>query len=49
MYLKEGAKPVAQKQRPVPVYMMKPLRKKFDEFLEEEVNKPGVGPQHSSD
>ena len=37
MYLKEGAKPVAQKQRIVPGYMMKPLRKKLDEFLEEGV------------
>ena len=34
IYLKEGAQPVAQKQRPVPVHMMKPLRKKLDEFLE---------------
>ena len=34
IYLKEGAQPVAQKQRPVPVHMMQPLRKKLDEFLE---------------
>ena len=37
IYMKEGAQPVAQKQRPVPVHMMKPLRKKLDEFLEEGV------------
>ena len=34
IYLKEGAQPVAQKQRPVPVHMMQPLRKKLDEILE---------------
>jgi hypothetical protein len=31
IYMKEGARPVAQKQRPVPIHLMEPLKEKLDE------------------
>ena len=33
VYMKAGAKPVTQKQRPIPVHMIGPLKENIDEFL----------------
>ena len=37
IYMMEGAKPVAQKQRPISIHMMEPLKEKLVEFVQEEV------------
>ena len=37
IYMMEGAKPVAQKQRPISIHMMEPLKEKLEEFVQEEV------------
>ena len=47
IYMKEGAQPVAQRQRPVPVHLMKPLREKLDEFLKEGVIEGPLGSEQA--
>ena len=37
IYMMEGAKPVAQKQRPISIHMMEPFKEKLEEFVQEEV------------
>ena len=45
--MKAGAKPVAQKQRPIPVHMMDPLKEKIDEFLKAGVLEGPIGSEHT--
>ena len=46
IYTREGAKPVAQKLRPVAVHLREPLRKHLEELLKYDVIK---GPLESKD
>ena len=43
IHMKEGAIPVAQKQRTVPIQKLKPLKKKLDQFVEEGIIEGPLG------
>ena len=47
IYMKEGARPVAQKQRPIPIHMMEPLKEKLDEFVREGVLEGPLESEHA--
>ena len=47
LYMKAEAKPVAQKQRPIPVHMMGLLKENIDEFLKAGVLEGPLGFKHA--
>ena len=47
VYMKTGARPVAQKQRPIPIHMMDLLKDKIDEFLKAGVLEGPLGSEHA--
>ena len=47
IYMKEGARPVAQKQRLIPIHMMEPLKEKLDEFMQEGVLEGPLESEHA--
>ena len=48
IYTKKGRKPVAQRQRPVAIHYMEPLRKHLDELLQNDVIEGPLGSEHAT-
>ena len=46
--MKENAKPVAQKQRPVPIHLMGPLKEKLKEFKKAGIVEGPLGQEHAT-
>ena len=47
IYMKEGARPVVQKQGPIPVHLMQPLKEKLEEFVQEGVIEGPLKSEHA--
>ena len=47
IFMKEGARPVAQKQRPIPIHLMEPLREKLEMFVREGVLEGPLESEHA--
>ena len=48
IHMEKDARPVTQKQRPVPVHMLEPLQKKLDEFVDAGVIEGPLGAEHAT-